>query len=144
MNASSRALDLIKRFEGLRLEAYRDFGGVWTIGYGHTRTAKAGQIIDIDQAERLLLADVAEAEEAITRRVHRPLDQNEFDALASLVFNIGGDQFSRSTLLRLLKEKAAPGRVGAEFLRWVYDNGKRLSGLERRRVAERAMFLGGA
>jgi lysozyme len=141
---SSRGLDLIKRFEGLRLTAYKDAVGVWTIGYGHTRTAAAGQVIDIDRAESLLISDASEAEDAINRLVRQPLDQGEYDALVSLVFNIGASAFSRSTLLRLLNSKSEPWRIGAEFLRWVYASGKRLRGLERRRLAERAMYLGGA
>ncbi|MFW5186314.1 lysozyme, partial [Pseudomonas aeruginosa] len=74
-------LDLIKEFEGLRLSAYQDSVGVWTIGYGHTRTAKRGMSITGDQADALLIADLADAEDDVERYVRQDMRQNEFDAL---------------------------------------------------------------
>ncbi|PRW29540.1 phage lysozyme family protein [Pseudomonas aeruginosa] len=97
-----------------------------------------------DQADALLIADLADAEDDVERYVRQDMRQNEFDALVSLVFNIGGSNFSRSTMLRLINEKAEARKIGAEFLKWVYAKGRKLPGLERRRLAERNLYLKGA
>lgn len=144
MNLSSNGLDAIKGFEQLRLTAYLDTGGVWTIGYGHTRSALAGMQISEARALMLLAQDVAEAVEAVNKLVRVPLEQYEFDALVSFVFNIGVGAFKSSTMLRCLNDRAEPMRIGTEFLRWVYDNGKKIAGLETRRRKERLLFLGRA
>lgn len=149
MKTSQTGLQLIREHEGLRLDAYRDPAGIWTIGYGHTRTARAGQRITRDQAERLLLQDVVTAENAVKARVKVPLKQHEFDALVSFVFNVGAGNFANSTLLRRLNEgnKAA---AADQFLRWdkARVNGvlTSLPGLLRRRADERDLFrnIGGA
>ena len=129
----------LKTFEGLRLEAYRDAAGVWTIGYGSTQGVRPGMAITEAEAERRLCEDVDRHAEPLDSLVQVPLSQHERAALASFVFNVGA-AFAESTLLRKLN---AGDRQGAadEFLRWVYAGGQRLAGLERRREAERAMFL---
>lgn len=144
MNLSPNGLDAIKGFEQLRLTAYLDTGGVWTIGYGHTRSALSGMQISEARALMLLAQDVAEAVEAVNKLVRVPLEQYEFDALVSFVFNIGVGAFKSSTMLRCLNDRAEPMRIGTEFLRWVYDNGKKIAGLETRRRKERLLFLGRA
>lgn len=144
MNISRAGLTLIKGFEKLRLTAYLDAVGVWTIGYGHTLSAVPGMQISALRALDLLSQDVESAEFTVQRFVRVPITQYEFDALVSLVFNIGGGAFKSSTILRLINERAEPMRIGAEFKRWVYGNGKKLGGLELRRAAERRMYLGEA
>ena len=144
MNISRAGLTLIKDFEKLRLTAYLDAAGVWTIGYGHTRSALPGMQISEARALDLLSQDVEDAEFTVQRFVRAPITQYQFDALVSLVFNIGGGAFKSSTILRLINERAEPLRIGAEFKRWVYGNGKKLGGLELRRAAERRMYLGEA
>jgi lysozyme len=144
MNISRAGLTLITDFEKLRLTAYLDAVGVWTIGYGHTRSAVPGMQISEARALDLLSQDVEDAEFTVQRFVRAPITQYQFDALVSLVFNIGGGAFKSSTILRLINERAEPLRIGAEFKRWVYGNGKKLSGLELRRAAERRMYLGEA
>jgi lysozyme len=144
MNISDAGLTLITGFEKLRLTAYLDAVGVWTIGYGHTRSALPGMQISEARALDLLSQDVQDAESSVQRFVRVPLTQYQFDALVSLVFNIGGGAFKSSTILRLINERAEPLRIGAEFKRWVYGNGKKLGGLELRRAAERRMYLGEA
>jgi len=144
MNISRAGLTLIKSFEKLRLTAYLDAVGVWTIGYGHTRSALPGMQISEARALDLLSQDVEDAEFTVQRFVRAPITQYQFDALVSLVFNIGGGAFKSSTILRLINERAEPLRIGAEFKRWVYGNGKKLGGLELRRAAERRMYLGEA
>jgi lysozyme len=144
MNLSPQGLDNIKGFEQLRLTAYLDTGGVWTIGYGHTRSALSGMQISEARALMLLAEDVAEAVAAVNKMVRVPLEQYEFDALVSFVFNIGVGAFKSSTMLRCINDRAEPMRIGTEFLRWVYDNGKKIAGLETRRRKERLLFLGRA
>lgn len=135
-------LDLIKSFEGLRLKAYKDAVGIWTIGYGHIKTATPGMSISEPEAEALLRGDLEEAQGAVTRLVKVPLNDNEYAALVSFVFNLGAGSLSRSTLLKKLN---AGDRAGAaqQFLVWNKAGGKVLAGLTRRREAERDLFLKG-
>ena len=144
MRPSPAAYDLIKEFEGLRLHAYQDSVGVWTIGWGHTGDVKRGQSITIHQAEALLALDIGIAAAAVNRHVEAPLSQNMFDALVSFTFNLGERRLAESTLLKKLnlRDYAA---AAAEFGKWVKATikGKKvtLPGLVRRRTAERAMFV---
>lgn len=142
MTVGALGLNLIKNFEGLRLAAYKDIVGIWTIGYGHTRTAKSGMVIDQSVAESLLKADLIDAEAAVNNYVNVELTQYQFDALVSLAFNIGTGAFSRSTLCKRINGREEQWRIGAEFLRWVYAGGKKIKGLDNRRVEERRLYLG--
>lgn len=140
MNISPEGLAIIKKSEGLRLSPYLCPAGVPTIGYGHTKgvTMKSPPITASD-AERLLREDSAWAENAVAKRVKISINQNQFDALVSFVFNIGEPNFATSTLLRRLNSGDYNG-ASAEFDRWVYGNGKKLPGLISRRKEERALF----
>jgi len=140
MRINKAGLDIIKEFEELRLEAYLCPAGVPTIGWGHTRGVKLGQTITEEQAEGFLLEDTHEAELAIQRLVHTPLTQNQFDALVSLVFNIGIANFKSSTLLKKLNTGDTVGTAN-EFNKWVYSKKIKLRGLVRRRDKERLLFL---
>ena len=133
-------LALIKDFEGLRLNAYQDAVGVWTIGYGHTSTAYPGQSITTAQATALLRQDVANFEDAVTRAVQVPITENQFAALVSFAYNVGSGALNSSTLLRKLNAGDTFGAAD-EFLRWNRAGGQVLAGLTRRREAERALFL---
>src|SRR5215467_14111911 len=95
---SNIGLKLIKEHEGLRLVAYKDPVGVWTIGYGHTRGVLPGMVINEEVAHSLLLLDVQEAERCVRREVRVPITQSMFDALVSFIFNLGCTAFRRSTL----------------------------------------------
>lgn len=141
MKTNQAGLDLIKHFEGCRLSAYQDSVGVWTIGYGHTRTAHPGMIITEAQAEELLRKDLGGAEHDVAAVVKVDLDENEFSALVSFVFNLGVTNLAKSTLLKKLN---ASDRIGAsaEFGKWNKAGGKVLPGLTKRREAERKLFLG--
>jgi lysozyme len=140
MRTSQRGLSLIKSFEGLRLLAYRDAVGVWTIGYGATRGVKAGMSITKEQAERMLLNDVQRFEPEVERLVQVPLTGNQWDALVSFTYNLGAANLESSTLLRLLNRGDYAGAAG-QFPRWNKAGGKVLTGLVRRREAERVLFL---
>lgn len=135
-----KGLDLIKRFEGLKLRSYKCPAGVWTIGYGHTGNVTNNQIITSEQAESILRTDLRKFEQAVSDAVTVPLSQNQFDALVSLAFNIGAGAFAKSTLLRLLNQRDYAGAAD-QFLRWNRAGDKVLDGLTRRRQDERALFL---
>jgi lysozyme len=140
-------VELIKEHEGLRLIAYLPTpNDVWTIGYGHTKTAKQGMKITVKQAEDLLYSDLAWVEKAIDGKVTVPLTQNQYDALACLIFNIGATAFSKSTVLKRLNGSDYKGAADA-FLMWNKQKSKAtgklqvLPGLVRRREEERKLFL---
>lgn len=142
MRTSERGRALIREFEGLRLDAYQDVAGVWTIGYGSTRGVVPGLRITPEEADGRLTDDLARAEEAVRRAVTVPLAQSQFDSLASLAYNIGAAAFAGSTLVRKLNAGDATG-AAQEFARWVHAGGKIVPGLERRRERERALFASG-
>jgi lysozyme len=137
-NAAGRAV--IKEFEGIRLTAYRDTGGVWTIGYGHTRGVKPGLRITGQEAERLFEEDLAAAEFVVRRLVTRQLNDNQFSALVSFAYNVPFKEFRLSQLLKFVNLGDFEG-AGKEFHRWVYDDGKKLPGLVRRRLVEVNLFF---
>jgi lysozyme len=136
---NAAGLALVRNYEGLRLEAYQDTSGIWTIGYGHILGVKPGDSINAERAELLLEADLAESERAVTGLVKVPLTDNQFSALASFVFNEGAGAFARSTLLRKLNE-GGYSLVPACLKSWIFDNGKMLPGLAKRRAAEAALW----
>ena len=133
-------VSLIKEFEGCELTAYKDIVGVWTIGYGHTKTAKPGMKITQRGAEELLRHDLAWVEAAINKYVKVPLKQNQYDAVASLIYNVGATAFSKSTILRKLNANDFHA-ASLEFKRWNKAGGRIVSGLVRRREAERVQFV---
>jgi lysozyme len=139
MKYSLSGLHLTEQFEGCKLVAYQDQKGVWTIGYGHTKDVYQGKRCTQAQAEQWLAEDVAEAEAAVNRLVHVPLNQNQFDALVDLVFNVGYGNFAGSTLLRLLNI-GAYDRADDEFAKWNWSGGIVREGLTRRRLAEKNLF----
>ena len=141
MTINSEGVNLIKSFEGMELEAYLDAVDVWTIGYGHTKTAEPGMVITEAQAEELLREDLAEFEEAVTEAVQVSINFNQFSALVSFCFNLGADSLFQSTLLKLLNQGDFQGAAD-QFPRWNKAGGQELEGLTRRRKAERALFLG--
>ena len=135
---------LIKEFEGFRAQAYVCPAGVMTVGYGTTRIkgklVKSGMKITTEEADVFLEEDLKNFEDAVNQSVLVELTQNQFDAIVSLVYNIGVGNFQKSTLLKKLNggqyEDAAE-----QFLRWDKASGKSLPGLSRRRKAERKLFL---
>lgn len=133
---------LIKSYEKLRLKAYYPTrNDVPTIGYGHTLGVYMGMVITEDQAEDLLTQDLQEVERCINRSVKVELTQDEFDALACFVFNVGCTNFRSSTLLRLLNE-GDKSAAATQLLKWDKQAGNVLAGLTRRRQEERELFLG--
>ena len=140
MKTSHKGIALIKEFEGLRLKAYKCPGGVWTIGYGHTAGVKPGMVISEAQAEEYLMADLI-ASEKYLNDLRLAINQNQFDALISFIYNVGTGKFSRSTLLRKVRANPQDNSIMDEFLRWVYSKGRVLPGLQRRRLAEMKLYF---
>jgi len=140
MKIGNRGIALIGLEEGFREHAYLDTGNVWTIGYGHTRSARPGMIVTKREAEDLLDLDLNEAEDGVTKFVKVRLTQSMFDALVSFVFNLGETQFRNSTLLRLLNA-GLYFDVPEQLCRFTKDNGVDLLGLARRRLREGLLFL---
>ena len=137
---SDNGIGFIKQWEGLRLKAYQCSANVWTIGYGHTKGVKPGDVITKKQARQLLQEDLVRFETAVSRVVQVPLNQNQFDALVSLAFNIGVNSFAKSTLVKLLNQEKY-GEAANQFLVWIRAGKKILAGLKARRKKERELFL---
>lgn len=136
MKTGQAGLNLIKQYEGCKLNAYKCPAGVWTIGYGHTSGVTAGQKITQAQADAYLIADVAKFETNVNKYYDKyKWNQNEFDALVSFAFNIGSiDQLTANGT----RERTV---IAEKFLLYNKAAGKVLSGLTKRRAAERELFL---
>ena len=144
MRTGETGLNLIKGYEGLRMAAHYAPNEQWTVGYGHTSSARHGMSVTEGDAERLLRDDVKPIEQLISDTVRAPLNQNEHDALTSLIFNIGEENWKRSTVLRKLNAGDKIGAANA-FEMWtkafVNNELVSLDGLVRRRAAEKSLFL---
>lgn len=140
MKTSKQGIELIKRYEGLRLKAYVCPAGVATIGWGHTKGVKAGMVIDLAEAERMLADDIAIAERCVNCDADS-LNQNQFDALVSFVFNVGTANYKKSTLRKKVLANPNDTAIADEFGRWKYANKIVLPGLVRRRQAESDLYF---
>ena len=152
MTISEKGQQIIKNFEGLRLNAYRDSAGVWTIGYGSTRyhdgkSVKTGdKLASETQASALFSNTLAYYEDAVNHLVKVPLNQHQFDALVSFTYNLGTGALQESTLLRKLNANDYSGAAD-QFLLWdkitdsLTGQKKVLDLLTQRRREERALFL---
>lgn len=140
MKTSQTGINLIKGFEGLELDAYLCPAKVWTIGYGHTKGVKQGQRITTNQADELLKEDLEVFENAVNVQSLN-INQNQFDALVSFIYNLGIGAFNRSTLLKKIKENSNDPTIAYEFSRWNKANGNVLSGLVKRRKAESTLYF---
>ncbi|RFB01473.1 lysozyme [Parvularcula marina] len=143
MRISNDGIALIKRFEGLELEAYRDAVGILTIGYGHTGDdVYEGQVINEAEAEAILRRDLDRFEVAVNEGIKAPTAQSMFDAFVSLSFNIGSGAFKKSTALKRHNKRDYVGASEA-ITWWNKAGGNVLTGLVRRRAAEEALYLEG-
>ena len=139
MRTSRDALNAIKEFEGLRLQAYKCPAGVWTIGYGHTDGVTEGMEITERQATALLKADLIPVEKAVNELgVCRT--QGQFDALVDFAFNLGIEALKGSTLLKCIRRGESEDEIGRQFRRWIYSKGRILPGLQIRRAWEVARY----
>lgn len=145
MRISEAGLSLIKEFEGCRLKAYRCPAGVWTIGYGHTETAERGMTIDQNEAENLLINDMARYEYAVSRHIKKGINlkQCQFDALVSFTYNCGEGNFEKiAPYINRKQFDAVPGRLMLYKKARVNGELKTLNGLVRRRRAECELWRG--
>lgn len=141
LNCSPKGRVLIAKYVGLRLTAYQDLVGVWTIGYGHTGPdVKSGLTITLQQADNLLAEDLSKIAQKVDTLVTVPLNQNQFDALVSFCNQLGMGELQKSTLLRLLNAGNYQGAAD-QFPRFDRAGGKSVPGLAARRNAERELFL---
>lgn len=147
MKVSQACLNIIRDFEGLKLKPYKCPAGIPTIGIGTTRYENGKPVtmgdpaITESRAWELLSNRLIGCESALKRFVTVELNQNEFDALVSFIYNVGEGNFANSTLLRMLNAGDDRDDVSAQLLRWNKANGVPLDGLTRRRQAERSLFL---
>jgi GH24 family phage-related lysozyme (muramidase) len=136
MNISKKGLDIIKKYEGLRLTAYKCPAGVWTIGYGHTKGVSNGMVITQAQADKYLLEDIAFAEKNVNSFNSKYFwTQNEYDALVSFAFNVGS--INQLTANGTRDKKT----IGDKILLYNKANGNVLKGLVRRREEEHALYF---
>lgn len=137
---NAAGLELIKSFEGFRSYPYRDSAGMWSIGYGHTKDVNEWTTpVTEDAAEDYLRDDVADAEASVEDWIEVPLNDNQFSALVSLVYNVGTAPLIRT--LGILLNESNYTAAADEFLKWDYADGVVSEGLARRRAAERELFL---
>ncbi|WDI32057.1 lysozyme [Hyphococcus flavus] len=139
LRINAEGLQIIKESEGLRLEAY-NLGGQWLIGYGHSRTARAGMTITESEAEQLLREDVRDSEDAVKRMVEVPVNENQFSAMVSLAYNLGSGGFSRTTVLERINQGDYQGAADG-FLNHNRAGGQVNEHLTHRREKERELFL---
>lgn len=145
MQISYKGEQAIREFEGFRDKAYQDSAGIWTIGFGSIKVngirVKKGDTITYDQAVEQKRRDLAWAQTAVNQLVRVGLSQHQYDALVSLVYNIGETAFSKSTLLKHLNQMNFI-LAAQEFPKWNKAGGKVVQGLTNRRMAEKKMFEG--
>lgn len=140
---SAACFALIRKSEGLRLKAYQDCVGVWTIGYGHTGPdVSRDKKITMDEAEALLSTDATHACDSVLALTGGNVSQGQLDALTDFVFNLGSRALQSSTLLRKHKAGNYAG-AAAEFGKWVYAGRVVQAGLVKRRAAEAHLYVDG-
>ena len=145
MALSKEGLALIKHHEGFSATTYLDVAGYPTIGYGHlirpSETSLEGARLSEEEAEALLLRDVASAERSVLKLITVPLKQNQYDALVSFTFNLGGGALQASTL-RAKVNREDHDAVPEQFMRWVFAGGRKVKGLITRRQEEANLYAG--
>lgn len=147
MTPSKNCIDLIKKFEGFRSEAYQDSVGIWTVGYGSTmwpdgKKVQPGQRMTIQEAEAVMTWELTrKGKEILSGLPTTIINQNQYDALVSFAYNLGVGALLKSTLFKKLKVNPNDPSIRAEFMRWVNAGGKRLTGLVGRREAEANLYF---
>jgi lysozyme len=142
LQVSEEGLRLITDFEGCQLQPYQCSAGVWTSGIGHTAGVKPAQTISEHQAAENLLADIQQTERAVKKCMRVTMPQPVFDAVVSFSFNVGTGAACQSTLAFFINHQQWQ-QACDQLPRWVFVNGERNRGLERRRNAERIVCLKG-
>lgn len=146
MKTSTNGLSIIKKFEGLRLNAYQDQVGIWTIGWGNTfypdgAKVRMGEKISIDKADYMLRYTVSMFAVKVSAMLKVALNQNQFDALVSFAYNVGTAALAKSTLLKKVNTDPNDPSIAREFARWNKAGGKMLPGLTQRRKLEADLYF---
>lgn len=147
MKISDNGLAIIKVFEGLRLNAYLDTAGIWTIGYGTIKYPAGNKVQEGDtctalQAEEWLLFEVEQKTNAVNTLVKAEINQNQFDAISSFTYNLGAGALSKSTLLKKLNVNPSDETIRNEFAKYNKSGGKITNGLVKRRLMEANLYFG--
>ena len=145
MEVNKAGKDLIKRFEGCKLKAYKCPAGLWTISWGLTfypdgTKVKEGDVITQQQAEDYFNAIVDDFAKKVDALIKSNVSENNFSALVSFAYNVGMGNFQRSTLLRKVNANPKDTIIRAEFMKWTRANNVVLKGLVRRREAEAKLY----
>lgn len=143
---SRNGIELIKSFEGFMPVAYDDVGNKKTIGYGTLIDTEEEEWlltarIDEATAEKLLVTDLRPMEKIVNQSVKVKINQNQFDALCSFVYNVGARNFTQSSLLREINTNPNSSRIHFQFLRWVHVKGQVIQGLVNRRKKESELYF---
>jgi len=147
MKTSKKGIELIKRYEGFRSKPYLDAVGIPTIGYGATHYGNGIKVkmtdkpITEEEATILLSKMLVSYEDSVNRLVTRELNQNQFDALVSFTYNLGGANLKSSTLLKKVNANPCDRTIADEFNKWVNAGGKKLNGLVKRRKEEAKLYF---
>ena len=145
MNLSDNGYNVIKSFEGVRNKAYKDSVGIWTVGIGFITVdgAKVNESTTLtdDQIKEQFLKQIVKYEDSVNNYVTSNLNQNQFDALVSFTFNLGGGALKSSTLLKKVNINPADPTIANEFAKWDKASGKQISGLTKRRAAEAKLYF---
>lgn len=145
MELSKRGAEFIAKWEGFSPTAYMDENDGWTIGYGHLIRPGDGlnqnSVLTKEQALALLLSDSKAFAATVRGQITAPLSQNQFDALVSLVYNIGPGQFSSSTVRARINNYDTPEAIAEAWARWNKDDGQFVQGLANRRAEEIEMYF---
>lgn len=148
MKTSKKGLDLIKRFEGWSSAPYLDPVGIPTIGYGFTyylpsrqKVTMKDKPLTLAQGDEMLRQVLVTYENDVNRLVKAKLNQNQFDALVSFTYNLGGANLAKSTLLKKINANSCDPTISQEFVKWVYAGGKKYDGLIRRRKEEAKLYF---
>ena len=141
-----KASNFIADLEGFREYAYKDSGGIWTYGFGFTKTPNGNKVTEFDRitkdrAVRYLRDIILIDYQHIYSAVRVPLNEHQWTALLSFVYNIGITRFRRSTLLSKINKNAGKDEITKEFQKWVYANGQVIKGLQNRRNKEIAKYF---
>ena len=142
MKTGKLGKDLVKKYEGLRLKAYKCPANVWTIGYGHTGADVFENLeITAEKADELLAQDLGRFEKAVMKLVTTNIGQNQFDALVSFTYNLGEGNLKSSTLLKKINVNKEDPAIKTEFGKWVNAGGQKLAGLVKRREEEAVLYF---
>lgn len=141
MKVSERLINKIKEFEVFCSKAYKCPAGVWTCGYGHTKRVTPNTFCNKAQAEQWLMDDLKPIEIFLSASEEITKTQGRFDACADFCFNLDIASFQKSTLFRLIQQKAPSNDIKKQFERWIYCRGKPLEGLKKRRAWEAAEWV---